>query len=224
MTHRGVASAALTDTQQRRGRGRAFSLLRSLRFQGGVSVPVPVEERGQRRGRLPQTRRTELMWRSMSAFAKPAFQSPHFPAQRGGATGHDGIFAILGGALMLAGCAEDLRGAQNLMVDNNCSGNGKNPACQTPTPAPTTAPATAPTTAPAPPPATVTQVGLVNVYIGTALVAANVNVDAAAAVVANACGVDLPAINALVYQVSQSGAPTTACTQVTGPVTVTKAA
>jgi len=32
--------------------------------------------------------------------------------------------AILGGALMLAGCAEDLRGAQNLMVDNNCSGDG----------------------------------------------------------------------------------------------------
>ena len=32
--------------------------------------------------------------------------------------------AVLGGALLLAGCAEDLRGAQNLMVDNNCSGNG----------------------------------------------------------------------------------------------------
>src|SRR6201993_4154231 len=126
--------------------------------------------------------------------------------------------AVVGGAVLFTA------GAGVAAADNNCSGNGKNPACQTPTPAPTTAPATAPTTAPAPPPATVTQVGLVNVYIGTALVAANVNVDAAAAVVANACGVDLPAINALVYQVSQSGAPTTACTQFTGPVTVTKAA
>jgi hypothetical protein len=33
--------------------------------------------------------------------------------------------AALGGALLLAGCAEDLRDSQNLMVDNNCSGNGK---------------------------------------------------------------------------------------------------
>jgi hypothetical protein len=32
--------------------------------------------------------------------------------------------AVLGGAVMMAGCAEDLRGAQNLMADNNCSGNG----------------------------------------------------------------------------------------------------
>jgi hypothetical protein len=130
--------------------------------------------------------------------------------------------AIVGGAVLFTA------GAGVAAADPHCNGNGNgnNPACQTPTPAPTTAPATAPapTTAPAPPPATVTQVGLVNVYIGTALVAANVNVDAAAAVVANACGVDLPAINALVYQVSQSGAPTTACTQSTGPVTVTKAA
>ena len=32
--------------------------------------------------------------------------------------------AVLGAALMASGCAEDLRGSQNLMVDNNCSGNG----------------------------------------------------------------------------------------------------
>jgi hypothetical protein len=32
--------------------------------------------------------------------------------------------AMLGGAMLLAGCADDLRGQQNLMVDNNCSGNG----------------------------------------------------------------------------------------------------
>ncbi len=69
-----------------------------------------------------------------------------------------------------------------------------------------------------------TQIGLVNVSIGNVNVAANVNVDAAAAVVANACGVDLPAVNALVYQVSQTGAPTTVCQQSNGPVTVTKAA
>ncbi len=88
----------------------------------------------------------------------------------------------------------------------------------TPTPTPTPAPATGPG------PATVTQTGLINVYIGTASVAANVNVDAAAAVVANVCGLDLPAVNVLVNQVSLSGAPTTVCQQSTGPVTVTKAA
>ena len=71
---------------------------------------------------------------------------------------------------------------------------------------------------------TTTQIGLVNVWIGNVNVAANVNVDAAAGIVANACGLDLPAVNALVYQVSQSGAPTTACNQSNGPVTVTKAA
>jgi len=32
--------------------------------------------------------------------------------------------AVLGGALMASGCADDLRGSQNLMVDENCSGNG----------------------------------------------------------------------------------------------------
>jgi hypothetical protein len=31
---------------------------------------------------------------------------------------------VLAGALMASGCAEDLRGTPNLMVDNNCSGNG----------------------------------------------------------------------------------------------------
>lgn len=69
-----------------------------------------------------------------------------------------------------------------------------------------------------------TQVGLVNVIVNNVTVNANVTVDAAAAVVANLCGLDLPAVNALVYQVSQSGAPTTACNQSTGPVVVTKAA
>ncbi|OBG27865.1 hypothetical protein [Mycobacterium sp. 852002-51057_SCH5723018] len=68
------------------------------------------------------------------------------------------------------------------------------------------------------------QGGLVNVTIGNVTVAANVTVDAAAAVVANACGVNLPNVNALVYQVSQTGAPTTVCQQSTGPVTVTKVA
>jgi hypothetical protein len=67
------------------------------------------------------------------------------------------------------------------------------------------------------------QNGLVNVTIGNVTVAANVSVDAAAAVVANACGVNLPNVNALVYQVSQTGAPTTVCQQSTGPVTVIKA-
>ncbi len=74
---------------------------------------------------------------------------------------------------------------------------------------------------PTPPP---TQAGLVNVTIGNVNVAAKVSVDAAAAVVANACGLDLPAVNALVYNVSQTGAPTTVCEQSTGPVTVTKVA
>jgi len=32
--------------------------------------------------------------------------------------------AVLASALLASGCAEDLRGSQNLMVDNNCSGNG----------------------------------------------------------------------------------------------------
>lgn len=32
--------------------------------------------------------------------------------------------AVLGGAMMMAGCTEDMRGSPNLMVDNNCSGNG----------------------------------------------------------------------------------------------------
>ncbi|MBW0018706.1 MAG: hypothetical protein JO236_14340 [Mycobacterium sp.] len=68
------------------------------------------------------------------------------------------------------------------------------------------------------------QGGLVNVNIGNVTIAANVTVDAAAAVVANACGVDLPNVNALVYQVSQTGAPTTVCQQSNGPVTVTKVA
>lgn len=31
---------------------------------------------------------------------------------------------FLNSALLLAGCAEDLRGPQNLMIDNNCSGDG----------------------------------------------------------------------------------------------------
>ena len=68
------------------------------------------------------------------------------------------------------------------------------------------------------------QGGLVNVTIGNVNVAANVTVDAAAGIVANACGINLPAVNALVNQVSQSGAPTTVCQQSTGPVTVTKSA
>ncbi len=66
------------------------------------------------------------------------------------------------------------------------------------------------------------QVGLVNVNVGNVNVKANVTVDAAAGVVANLCGLDLPAVNALVYQVSQTGAPTTVCQQSTGPVVVTK--
>jgi hypothetical protein len=94
----------------------------------------------------------------------------------------------------------------------------------TPTPTPGPTPATATATAPATAPPTVTQIGLINVYIGSATVVANVNVDAAAAVVANACGLDLPAVNVLVNQVSMTGAPTTVCQQSTGPVTVTKAA
>ena len=68
------------------------------------------------------------------------------------------------------------------------------------------------------------QAGLVNVLLNNVVVNANVNVDAAAAVVANLCGLDLPSVNALVYQVSQSGAPVTACQQSNGAVTVTKSA
>jgi hypothetical protein len=98
------------------------------------------------------------------------------------------------------------------------AGVGVAAADPTPTPAPTPAPA------PAPAPVTVAQTGLINVYIGNADVVANVNVDAAAAVVANVCGLDLPAVNVLVNQVSLTGAPTTVCQQSTGPVTVTKAA
>jgi hypothetical protein len=73
-------------------------------------------------------------------------------------------------------------------------------------------------------PTQVTQVGLVNVSVGNVTVNANVTADAAAAVVANLCGLDLPNVNALVYNVSQTGAPTTVCQQSTGPVVVTKAA
>jgi hypothetical protein len=69
-----------------------------------------------------------------------------------------------------------------------------------------------------------TQVGLVNVIVNNVTIKANVNVDAAAAVVANLCGLDLPAVNALVYNVSQTGAPVTACNQSTGSVVVTKSA
>ena len=68
------------------------------------------------------------------------------------------------------------------------------------------------------------QAGLVNVLLNNVVVNANVNVDAAAAVVANLCGLDLPSVNVLVNQVSQTGAPTTVCSQSNGPVTVVKAA
>jgi hypothetical protein len=71
---------------------------------------------------------------------------------------------------------------------------------------------------------TTPQTGLVNVTIGNVNVAAQVTVDAAAAIVANACGINLPNVNALVYQASQTGAPVTICEQRTGSVTVTKVA
>ena len=32
--------------------------------------------------------------------------------------------AVLAGALLASGCADDMHGPQSLMVDNNCSGNG----------------------------------------------------------------------------------------------------
>ena len=69
-----------------------------------------------------------------------------------------------------------------------------------------------------------TQVGLVNVMVNNVVVNANVSVDAAAGVVANLCGLDLPSVNALVNRVAQTGAPITACQQSNGAVTVTKAA
>ena len=69
-----------------------------------------------------------------------------------------------------------------------------------------------------------TQIALVNVSLNNVTVNANITVDAAAGVVANLCGLDLPSVNALVNRVAQTGAPITACQQSNGAVTVTKAA
>lgn len=73
------------------------------------------------------------------------------------------------------------------------------------------------------PPLPPLQDGLVNVAVGNVTVAKDVNVDAAAQVAANACGVTVQNVNALASGVVQNGQPATVCTTPTGPVSITKA-
>ncbi len=63
--------------------------------------------------------------------------------------------------------------------------------------------------------------GLVNVQTGNITIAKDVNVDVAAQVAANVCGVTVQNVNVLASQVDQTGTPATVCTSNNEPVTIT---
>jgi hypothetical protein len=65
--------------------------------------------------------------------------------------------------------------------------------------------------------------GLVSVQTGNITVAKDVNVDVAAQVAANVCGVNVSDVNVLAEQVDASGAPVTVCTANNEPVTIANA-
>lgn len=65
--------------------------------------------------------------------------------------------------------------------------------------------------------------GLVNVQTGNITVAKDVNVDVAAQVAANVCGINVSDVNVLAEQVDASGGPATVCTANNEPVTITNA-
>ena len=65
--------------------------------------------------------------------------------------------------------------------------------------------------------------GVVSVQTGNITVAKDVNVDVAAQVAANVCGVTVQNVNVLASQVDQTGTPATVCTALNEPVTILNA-
>ena len=62
--------------------------------------------------------------------------------------------------------------------------------------------------------------GLVSVQTGNITVAKDVNVDVAAQVAADVCGVTVQNVNVLASQVDQTGTPVTVCTSKNEPVAI----